>query len=86
MIAPESDEGRGPVIPQGESPGQEGDTELSPIPEEQLFEGGWELEAIPGLAVILDPGEDQRRVFSTILDMTGDEVLLIRRGAGPWPA
>jgi tRNA A37 threonylcarbamoyladenosine synthetase subunit TsaC/SUA5/YrdC len=69
-------------------PGQEiqGDTELPPIPEDQLFEGGWELESIPGLAMILDPGEDQKRVFSTILDMTGDEVLLIRRGAGPWPA
>ncbi|MDR1950306.1 MAG: Sua5/YciO/YrdC/YwlC family protein [Spirochaetaceae bacterium] len=61
------------------------DTELPPIPEEQLFEGGWELEAVPELAMILDPGEDQKRIFSTILDMTGDEVLQIRRGAGPWP-
>jgi tRNA threonylcarbamoyl adenosine modification protein (Sua5/YciO/YrdC/YwlC family) len=69
--------------PDADSPG---DTELPPIPEEQLFEGGWELEEIPGLGAILDPGEDQRRIFSTILDMTGDEVLLIRRGAGPWPA
>ncbi|GHV11983.1 threonylcarbamoyl-AMP synthase [Spirochaetia bacterium] len=54
-------------------------------PEENLFEGGWELEGIPGLDLILDGGEEQNRLFSTILDISGDEVKLIRRGAGPWP-
>jgi tRNA threonylcarbamoyl adenosine modification protein (Sua5/YciO/YrdC/YwlC family) len=64
----------------------ETDTELPPIPEEDLFEGGWELEGIDGLNVVLDSGEDRERIFSTILDLTGDEVRLLRRGAGPWPA
>jgi tRNA threonylcarbamoyl adenosine modification protein (Sua5/YciO/YrdC/YwlC family) len=59
--------------------------ELPAILEENLFEGGWELEGIPGLDLILDGGEEQNRVFSTILDISGDEVKLIRRGAGPWP-
>jgi tRNA threonylcarbamoyl adenosine modification protein (Sua5/YciO/YrdC/YwlC family) len=59
--------------------------ELPPIPEEELFEGAWELEDIAALDCIFDPGEEQRRVFSTILDMTGDEIRVIRQGAGPWP-
>ncbi|GHU96780.1 threonylcarbamoyl-AMP synthase [Spirochaetia bacterium] len=58
---------------------------LPPIPEEELFEGAWELEDIDGLDLILDPGEEQKRIFSTILDMTGDEITLVREGAGPWP-
>jgi tRNA threonylcarbamoyl adenosine modification protein (Sua5/YciO/YrdC/YwlC family) len=58
---------------------------LPPITEETLFEGGWELEDIPGLDLILDAGEDQPRLFSTILDLTGDETVLIRQGAGEWP-
>jgi tRNA A37 threonylcarbamoyladenosine synthetase subunit TsaC/SUA5/YrdC len=59
--------------------------ELPPIPEEDLFEGGWELEAIDALDCILDTGDERPRIFSTILDLTGDEVRLIRPGAGPWP-
>ncbi|MDR2785536.1 MAG: Sua5/YciO/YrdC/YwlC family protein, partial [Treponema sp.] len=35
--------------------------ELPPIPEEELFEGGWELDGIDGLDMILDPGEEQQR-------------------------
>ncbi|MDR3337000.1 MAG: L-threonylcarbamoyladenylate synthase [Treponema sp.] len=61
------------------------DTELPPIPERELFEGGWELEEIEELDVILDPGEEQQRIFSTILDLTGDEAHPLRLGAGPWP-
>jgi tRNA threonylcarbamoyl adenosine modification protein (Sua5/YciO/YrdC/YwlC family) len=53
--------------------------------EETLFEGGWELEDIGGLDVILDSGEVRDRIFSTILDMSGDEVTLVRQGAGKWP-
>ena len=64
----------------------EPDAELPPIPEEDLFEGGWELEGIGGVDVILDSGEERERVFSTILDLSGDEVRPLRRGAGPWPA
>ena len=53
--------------------------------EEVLFEGGWELEDIPGLDLILDPGEDRERVFSTVLDLREGDVILLREGIGPWP-
>jgi tRNA threonylcarbamoyl adenosine modification protein (Sua5/YciO/YrdC/YwlC family) len=58
---------------------------LPPIPEDALFEGGWELEDVSGIDLILDPSEELPRLFSTILDLTGDEVNLIRQGAGEWP-
>jgi len=64
---------------------EEADTELPPIPEENLFESGWELEDIEGVDMILDSGEERERIFSTILDMCGDEIKLLRQGAGPWP-
>jgi tRNA threonylcarbamoyl adenosine modification protein (Sua5/YciO/YrdC/YwlC family) len=54
--------------------------------EETLFEGGWEIEDIGGLDLILDSGEDRSRIFSTILDISEDEVAMIRMGAGEWPA
>ena len=53
--------------------------------EETLFDGGWEMEDIPGLDLILDPGEDRNRIFSTVLDISGGEVQVLRPGAGPWP-
>ena len=65
---------------------EEPDTELPPIPEEELFESGWELEGINGVDVILDSGEERERIFSTILDLCEDEVKILRKGAGPWPA
>jgi tRNA threonylcarbamoyl adenosine modification protein (Sua5/YciO/YrdC/YwlC family) len=63
----------------------EDQTELPPIPEDDLFEGGWELDGINGLDLILDGGEERERIFSTILDLSGDDVKLLRQGAGPWP-
>jgi tRNA threonylcarbamoyl adenosine modification protein (Sua5/YciO/YrdC/YwlC family) len=63
----------------------EGDTELPPIPEEDLFEGGWELDGIDGVDVVLDDGEERARTFSTILDISGEDIKLLRQGAGPWP-
>jgi tRNA threonylcarbamoyl adenosine modification protein (Sua5/YciO/YrdC/YwlC family) len=60
--------------------------ELSSIPEEELFEGGWELESVEGFDMILDSGDERPRIFSTILDLSGDEVKLLRLGEGPWPA
>ena len=60
-------------------------SELPPIPEEELFESGWELDEIDGLDLILDGGEERERIFSTILDMCSDEVKVIRKGAGAWP-
>jgi len=59
--------------------------DLPPIPEEELFEGGWEIEGLDGVEMILDDGEERERVFSTILDLSGEEVRLVRAGAGPWP-
>jgi tRNA threonylcarbamoyl adenosine modification protein (Sua5/YciO/YrdC/YwlC family) len=60
-------------------------TELPPIPEDELFENGWELEEIGGVDLILDSGEERERIFSTILDMCSDEIKLLRKGAGQWP-
>ena len=53
--------------------------------EETLFEGGWELENIRGLDMILDPGEDRSRIFSTVLDLSSGDVQVLRQGAGAWP-
>jgi len=64
---------------------EDADTELPPIPEEELFESGWELEDIDGVDMILDSGEERERIFSTILDMCADEIKLLRQGAGTWP-
>ena len=63
----------------------EGD-ELPPIPEEDLFEGGWELDGIDGVDLVLDGGEERERIFSTILDVSGEDIRLLRHGAGSWPA
>ena len=64
----------------------EDETSHPAIPEEELFEGGWELEAIADLEMILDDGEEKARMLSTVLDLSGDEVVPLRLGAGPWPA
>jgi hypothetical protein len=69
----------------GPAPGEDEDSQVWSIPEEELFEGGWELEEIDGVEQILDGGEDQKRIFSTVLDLTEDEVRVLRRGAGQWP-
>jgi tRNA threonylcarbamoyl adenosine modification protein (Sua5/YciO/YrdC/YwlC family) len=73
-------------------PGEENSVEENnPFPlealyrEEMLFEGGWELENIEGLNLILDPGEDRNRIVSTVLDLSSGEVRLLRMGAGIWP-
>jgi len=63
----------------------EAETELQPIPEDELFESGWELEDIEGLDLILDGSQERERIFSTILDMCEDEIKVLRNGAGPWP-
>ncbi|MDR1445205.1 MAG: threonylcarbamoyl-AMP synthase [Treponema sp.] len=55
------------------------------IPEEELFESDWELEAIEGLDMIISGDESQTRIFSTILDITEDEVRVLRQGTGTWP-
>jgi tRNA threonylcarbamoyl adenosine modification protein (Sua5/YciO/YrdC/YwlC family) len=64
---------------------EETGTELPPIPEDELFESGWELEEIEGVDLILDSGEERERIFSTILDLCSDEIKVLRYGAGLWP-
>jgi len=61
------------------------ETELKTIPEDELFECGWELDDIDGLDLILDSGEERERIFSTILHMCTDEIRVLRQGAGKWP-
>lgn len=64
---------------------EEVETELPPIPEEELFESGNELEKIKELDLILNCGDERERIFSTILDISADEIKLLRKGAGAWP-
>ncbi|MDR1972545.1 MAG: L-threonylcarbamoyladenylate synthase [Treponema sp.] len=74
----------GPEAGRGKDGKVPADTTLE-IPEEDLFEADWELEAIEGLDLIISGDEEQTRTFSTILDITGDEVQVLRQGAGLWP-
>jgi tRNA threonylcarbamoyl adenosine modification protein (Sua5/YciO/YrdC/YwlC family) len=52
--------------------------------EENLFEMGWELEDIAGIDMILDGGEALSKTLTTVLDLTGEEVAVIREGLGPF--
>ena len=52
--------------------------------EENLFEMGWELEAVVGIDMILDGGEALSKTLTTVLDLTGEEVSVIREGIGPF--
>ncbi|MDR1301217.1 MAG: L-threonylcarbamoyladenylate synthase [Treponema sp.] len=62
------------------------DTSAFPlIPEDELFQEAWELDIIEGVDLILDSGEEQQRIFSTILDISDDPVTVLRQGAGIWP-
>ncbi|MDR2768365.1 MAG: L-threonylcarbamoyladenylate synthase [Treponema sp.] len=51
---------------------------------EELFDGGWELDEIEGLDIILDTGDERPHIHTTVLDLR-DETELIRAGAGLWP-
>jgi tRNA threonylcarbamoyl adenosine modification protein (Sua5/YciO/YrdC/YwlC family) len=55
------------------------------FPEELLFNAGWELEDLPGVDLILDPGEENERLLATVLDLRSGEVEVLRLGAGPYP-
>jgi tRNA threonylcarbamoyl adenosine modification protein (Sua5/YciO/YrdC/YwlC family) len=50
--------------------------------EENLFECGWELEEIKEIDLILDTGEALPKVLSSVIDMTEDEIQIIRYGIG----
>ena len=55
------------------------------LDEDALFDGGWELEDIPNLDLVLDPGEERKRIFSTVLDLSSGDIQVLRQGAGLWP-
>jgi tRNA threonylcarbamoyl adenosine modification protein (Sua5/YciO/YrdC/YwlC family) len=79
---------RGMAAGAGSEEGEDGDAGQDGFPwiqEEELFEGGWELEDIGGLDLIIDGGEERPRIFSTVLDLRSDEVQALRQGAGAWP-
>lgn len=56
------------------------------FPEELLFSAGWEMEDIPGVDAILDPGEENERHLATVLDLRSGEVEVLRMGAGAYSA
>jgi tRNA threonylcarbamoyl adenosine modification protein (Sua5/YciO/YrdC/YwlC family) len=49
----------------------------------EYFEMGWELEDLPGVELVLDAGEAILPKLSTVVDLTGDEPVVLRRGIGP---
>jgi tRNA threonylcarbamoyl adenosine modification protein (Sua5/YciO/YrdC/YwlC family) len=50
--------------------------------EENLFECGWELENIDDIDLIVDSGDPLPKVLSTVINMTKDEINVIRYGIG----
>ncbi|MBN2736770.1 MAG: threonylcarbamoyl-AMP synthase [Spirochaetales bacterium] len=50
--------------------------------EGNLFEGGWELEYINGLGMILDTGDPLPKYLATVLDLTDEELVVVRQGIG----
>jgi len=50
--------------------------------QEYLFESAWELEDLPEVELILDPEEDQAKVLTTVVDLTGGVPILVRQGLG----
>ena len=50
--------------------------------EELMFDMGWEIEQIPGISLVLDPGDEHPRNMSTVLDLTHGEIAVLRQGIG----
>ena len=50
--------------------------------QEYLFEEAWQLEDLEGVDLVLDPGEDQPKVLTTVVDLTDGTPVLIRQGLG----
>ncbi len=63
----------------------EAEQEEPEFPEELLFSGGWELEDLPHVDLILDGGEDNERRLATVLDLRSGEAEVLRLGSGPFP-
>ncbi|MCE1204006.1 MAG: threonylcarbamoyl-AMP synthase [Holophagaceae bacterium] len=56
------------------------------LPDQPVLNTAWEIEEEQGhaLDLVVDCGQPLG-VHSTIVDLSGDEPLLMREGAGPWP-
>jgi len=52
--------------------------------DENLFEMGWELEGITGIDMILDGGDALSKTLTTVLNLTGERVEVIRKGLGEY--
>lgn len=52
--------------------------------DENLFEMGWELEGIRGIDMIIDGGEALSKTLTTVIDMTGEEIVIVREGLGEY--
>lgn len=50
--------------------------------QEYLFESAWELEDLEGVALVLDPQEDQSKVLTTVVDLGTGVPQLVRKGIG----
>lgn len=61
-------------------------TTSAELPDQQVLNTSWELEEELGhaLDLVVDCGQPLG-VHSTIVDLSGEEPLLVREGAGPWP-
>lgn len=61
-------------------------TTSAELPDQPVLNTAWELEEELGhaLDLVVDCGQPIG-THSTILDLSGDEPLLVREGAGPWP-
>jgi len=56
------------------------------LPDQPVLNTAWEIEEEQGhaLDLVVDCGQPLG-IHSTIVDLSGDEPLLVREGAGPWP-
>jgi len=54
--------------------------------QEYLFGQAWQVEELEGVDLVLDPGDDQPKVLTTVVNLTGGTPELVRQGLGPWPA
>ena len=50
--------------------------------QEYLFEEAWELDDLTDVVLVLDPGETQSKVLTTVVDLTNGAPVLVRQGLG----
>jgi tRNA threonylcarbamoyl adenosine modification protein (Sua5/YciO/YrdC/YwlC family) len=50
--------------------------------QEYLFEEAWELDDLTDVVMVLDPGESQPKVLTTVVDLTNGAPSLVRQGLG----